>query len=56
MGANIYDERLSPLYSELYSQDADGFKSENKQTLKAIAITNTYTKGKGIYVIDRGGR
>jgi len=55
IGANIYDEHLLPLYSELYSQDARGFKSENKQILKAIAIVNSYTKGKGIYVIDRGG-
>ena len=55
IGANIYDEQLLPLYSELYSQDADGFKSENKQILKAIATTNTYTKGRGVYVIDRGG-
>jgi len=49
IGASIYNEHLLPLYSKLYSQDADGFKSENKQILKAIATTNTYTKGKGIY-------
>ena len=54
IGANIYDEYLLPLYSELYSQDADGFKSENRQILKAIATVNRYSKGKGIYVIDRG--
>lgn len=55
IGANIYDEYLLPLYSELYSQDARGFKSENKQILKAITTVNGYSKGKGIYVIDRGG-
>ena len=54
IGANIYDEYLLPLYSELYSQDARGFKSENKQILKAITTVNGYSKGKGIYVIDRG--
>ncbi|RKY34771.1 MAG: hypothetical protein DRP80_01785 [Candidatus Omnitrophota bacterium] len=37
IGANIYDEHSLPLYSELYSQDARGFKSENRQILKAIA-------------------
>ena len=55
IGANVYDEYLMPLYSELYSQGADGFKSENEQILKAVSIVNNYAKGKGIYVIDRGG-
>ena len=55
IGANIYQDYLYPLYSELYSNYADEFKSENKQILKAIDTLDSYLKGKGIWVIDRGG-
>ena len=55
VGADVYKEYLLPLYTELYSQDAYDFKSENEKILKAIDTVNTYAKGKGIYVIDRGG-
>ena len=55
IGANIYQDYLYPLYSELYSNCADEFKSENKQILKAIDTVDSYLKGKGIWVIDRGG-
>ena len=55
IGADVYKEYLLPLYSELYSQNADDFKSENEQVLKAVDTVNTYAKGKGVYVIDRGG-
>jgi len=55
IGADVYDEHLLPVYSELYSQNADDFKSENDKILKAIDTINSYAKGKGIYVIDRGG-
>ena len=54
IGADVYDEHLLPLYSKLYSQDADKFKSENDQILEAIDTVNKYAKGKGIYVMDRG--
>jgi len=55
IGADVYDERLLPLYSKLYSHDADKFKSENDQILEAVDKVNTQAQGKGIYVIDRGG-
>jgi len=55
IGADVYDEYLLPLYSKLYSQNADKFKSENDQILEAIDKVNKQTKGRGIYVIDRGG-
>lgn len=55
VGADVYDEHLLPLYSKLYSQKADKFKSENDQILEAIDTVNSYAKGKGIYVMDRGG-
>lgn len=55
VGANISDNYVLPLYGELYSCDADGFESENKQILKAIDTVNAQAKGKGIWVMDRGG-
>jgi len=55
IGANIYKDCLYPLYSELYSNYADEFKSENGQILKAVDTLDSYLKGKGIWVIDRGG-
>lgn len=55
IGANVCQDYLFPLYSELYSQKADDFESENKQILKAINTVNYYLNGKGIWVIDRGG-
>lgn len=55
IGANVYDEKLLPVYSKLYSQNADRFKSENDQILEAIDKVSRHTKKKGIYVIDRGG-
>lgn len=55
VGADVYSDYLLPLYSQLYSQDADGFESENQEILKAITLVNNSVKGKGIWVIDRGG-
>ena len=55
VGAEVKGEKLIPLYSSLYSQEADDFESENKEVLKAINIVNKHLNGKGIWVIDRGG-
>lgn len=55
MGAEIKGEAITPLYSELYSQNADGFVSENAQILKAIDSVVEGVGSKGIWVIDRGG-
>lgn len=53
--ANVDEEAIIPMYSELFSQKAEGFVSENTQIIKAINRVVTYTKGKGIWVWDRGG-
>jgi hypothetical protein len=53
--AHVNKEEIIPLYSELYSHEKEGFESENKQILKAINTVNSKTKGKGIWVLDRGG-
>lgn len=55
MGAEIKGEVITPLYSELYSQDAAGFFSENAQILKAVDSVVEGVGTKGIWVIDRGG-
>lgn len=35
VGAEVKGEEITPLYAELYSQDAIDYESENKQILKA---------------------
>ena len=52
--ADINDEAIIPLYSELYSHEADGFESENEQILKAIRLVSSHTKKRGIWTMDRG--
>ena len=55
IGADIDGYELTPLYSELYSQKAQGFRSENFQIFKGIDRVINRIGTKGIYVIDRGG-
>lgn len=55
VGADVNGNEVLPLYSEAYSQDADGFESENIQILKTIDKVYEATKGRGILTIDRGG-
>ena len=52
--ANVNEEAIIPLYSELYSHEADGFESENEQILKAIRLISNHTKKRGIWTMDRG--
>jgi Transposase DDE domain len=55
IGASLGSNELLPLYHELYSQKALGFKSENNQIIKAIDMVSEHTGDHGIWVIDRGG-
>jgi len=55
VAANPNGDRLTPLYGELYAQDAEDFDSENDQLLKAIGLVSAATDKKGIWAIDRGG-
>jgi len=55
VAADVRGERLIPLLTKLYSQEADDFKSENTEILTAIDSVLAATKGKGIIAIDRGG-
>lgn len=47
--------RIVPLHQRLWSADSPDFVSENTQLLQVIETIRTATKGRGIYVIDRGG-
>jgi len=56
VGADVEGEDLVPLlYSELYSQEARGFKSEDTQIFKAVDMVREGVEDRGIGAIDRGG-
>lgn len=55
VAADINRDWVAPLYGELYSQNADEFKSENGLILKVINNIFQAAKKKGIFVLDRGG-
>ena len=55
LGADVEGEDLIPLYGELYSQEADDFRSENRQILNAMDRVMEGIGLKGIWAIDRGG-
>lgn len=55
IGADVEGEEVLPLYGELYSQEAKGFDSENRQILKAIEAVVRHIGSKGIWAMDRGG-
>ncbi len=55
IGASLGSNEILPLYHELYSQKAPGFKSENNQIIKAMDMVSEYTGNQGIWVVDRGG-
>ena len=55
VAADIEHKQVIPLYCEAYSQEADGFKSENAQIFKCIDAIDKHIGNKGIWAIDRGG-
>ena len=55
LGADVEGEDLIPLYGELYSQEAEGFRSENRQILNARDRVMEGIGQKGVWAIDRGG-
>jgi hypothetical protein len=55
IGVENAGNEITPLYSELYSQEARDFVSENDEILKAIRLVSTAVERRGIWVIDRGG-
>lgn len=55
VGAQRGSPEVLPLYQELYSQEAPDFVSENEEILKAVDRVSEAAKGRGIWVLDRGG-
>lgn len=54
VAANVNGDEITPLYSELYSHEANGFESENDQILKAVNAIKIHAGRRGIYTMDRG--
>lgn len=54
IGGELEKGKITPLYGKLYSQEAPGFHSENAEILTAVRQTSKHTKGRGIWVMDRG--
>ena len=55
VGAQTDSLEIILLTSRLYSQDADGFVSENHELLTEMRRVYKATEGRGIFVIDRAG-
>ena len=55
VAADIEHTRVIPLYCEAYSQDSEGFRSENDQLFRAMDTVSRYIGSRGIWAIDRGG-
>ncbi len=55
IATEIDSREVIPLYSDLYSQNAPEFKSENNEIIKAIDMVSSAVENRGIWVIDRGG-
>lgn len=55
LGADVEGEELIPFYGEFYSQEAEDFKSENRQILNVIDGVTEGRGKKGVWAIDRGG-
>lgn len=55
LGADVEGEDLIPLYGELYSQEAEGFRSEKRQILNAMDRVMEGIGREGIWAMGRGG-
>jgi len=55
LAARRQSAEVVPLYQELYSHEAPGFRSENDEILRAIGRVSEAVRGRGVWVVDRGG-
>lgn len=46
---------ITPLVNRLWSQESPDFESENQEILACVDAVNHHVKGRGVWVIDRGG-
>jgi Transposase DDE domain len=54
-GAEVNGREIVPLYQQLYSAEAQEFRSENAEVLAGIDLVRTHLEGRGIWALDRGG-
>jgi hypothetical protein len=55
IGVENEGNEITPLYGELYSSQAQDFRSENQEILKALRKVSPSVSARGVWVIDRGG-
>ena len=55
VGVENGGNEITPMYGELYSQEADDFVSENDEIFKAVRKVSEGVGKRGVWVIDRGG-
>jgi hypothetical protein len=55
VGVENEGNEITPLYGELYSSQAQDFRSENQEILKAIHKISKSVGQRGVWVVDRGG-
>jgi hypothetical protein len=55
VGVACGGKEITPLYHELYSQQAPDCTSENRELFKAVDGVSKHIEGRGIWVVDRGG-
>ncbi|MGH7868305.1 MAG: transposase [Candidatus Dormibacteraceae bacterium] len=53
--AEVNGSEIVPLYQKLFSVEAQEFTSENTEVLAAVDLIRTYSQGRGIWTMDRGG-
>lgn len=52
--ADVESETITPLYSELYSHEANKYESENQKILRAVDSISKAADKRGIFAIDAG--
>ena len=55
IGVEKQGNEITPLYGELYSSQAQDFRSENHEIWKALRKVSQSVSARGVWVIDRGG-
>lgn len=55
INAALGEGRILPITHEVFSQEAEGFKSQNDLVFFWVECLTKLTKRKGIFVLDRGG-
>ncbi|MGH9355523.1 MAG: transposase [Terriglobia bacterium] len=53
--AEVQGSEIAPLYQKLFSAQAESFVSENAEILEGVDRIRMHTRGRGIWVMDRGG-